>query len=91
MEDYNYLTITDAGWSSIEVDREGLGITDLEKRIEKLEEGFRKIELKNRSKSGEIYDLMERVRQLNKDTIWIVVDDPTKIKYNKRQENSRKQ
>lgn len=59
MEDYNYLTITDAGWSSIEVDREGLG---LEKRIEKLEEGFRKIELKNRSKSGEIYDLMERVR-----------------------------
>ena len=91
MEDYNYLTITDAGWNSIEVDREGLGITDLEKRIEKLEEGFRKIELKNRSKSGEIYDLMERVRQLNKDTIWIVVDDPTKIKYNKRQENSRKQ
>lgn len=88
MEDYNYLTITDAGWSSIEVDREGLG---LEKRIEKLEEGFRKIELKNRSKSGEIYDLMERVRQLNKDTIWIVVDDPTKVKYNKRQENSRKQ
>lgn len=41
-----YLTITDAGWSSIEVDREGLGITDLEKRIEKLEEGFRKIEVK---------------------------------------------
>lgn len=91
MEGYNYLTITDAGWNSIEVDREGLGITDLEKRIEKLEEGFRKIELKNRSKSGEIYNLMERVRQLNKDTIWIVVDDPTKVKYNKRQENSRKQ
>lgn len=66
MEDYNYLTITDAGWSSIEVDGKGLGITDLEKRIEKLEEDFRKIELKNRSKSGEIYDLMERVRQLNK-------------------------
>ena len=62
MEDYNYLTITDAGWSPIAIDREGLGITDLEKRIEKLEEGFRKIELKNRSKSGEIYDLMERVR-----------------------------
>ncbi len=34
---------------------------------------------------------MENVRQLNKDTIWIVVDDPTKVKYNKRQENSRKQ
>lgn len=40
------LYIRDAGWSPIEVDREGLGITDLEKRIEKLEEGFRKIELK---------------------------------------------
>lgn len=91
MEEYNYLTITDAGWSPIEVDREGLGITDLEKRIEKLEEGFRKIELKNRSKSGEIYDLMSRIGELNKDIIWIVVDDPTKVKYNKRQENSRKQ
>ena len=33
---------------------EGLGINELEERIEKLEEGFRKIELKNRSKSGEI-------------------------------------
>ena len=40
------LYIRDAGWSSIEVDREGLGITDLEKRIEKLEEGFRKIKVK---------------------------------------------
>lgn len=30
-------------------------ITDLEKRIEKLEEGFREIELKNRDKNGEIY------------------------------------
>lgn len=66
MEDYNYLTITDAGWEPISIDKEGLGITDLEKRIEKLEEGFRKIELKNQSKSGEIYDLMERVRQLNR-------------------------
>ena len=84
MEDCNYLTISDAGWSSIEVDREGLGITDLEKRIEKLEEGFRKIELKNRSKSGEIYDLMSRIGELNKDIIWIVVDDPAKIVYNKR-------
>lgn len=62
MEEYNYLTITDAGWSPIEIDREGLGIDGLEKRIEKLEEGFRKIELKNQSESGEIYDLMERVR-----------------------------
>ena len=84
MEEYNYLTITDAGWSPIEVDREGLGITDLEKRIEKLEEGFRKIELKNRVRNGEIYDLMSRIKELNKDTIWIVVDDPAKIVYNKR-------
>ena len=29
------LYIKDAGWSPIEVDRERLGITDLEKRIEK--------------------------------------------------------
>ena len=66
MDEYNYLTISDAGWEPISIDKEELGITDLEKRIEKLEEGFRKIELKNRSKSGEIYDLMERVRQLNR-------------------------
>lgn len=85
------LTITNDSVSAFVSLEEGLGINELEKRIEKLEEGFRKIELKNRSKSGEIYDLMERVRQLNKDTIWIVVDDPTKVKYNKRQENSRKQ
>ena len=80
MEGYNYLTITDAGWSPIEVDREGLGITDLEKRIEKLEEGFRKIELKNeREKKRRVYNLMSRIEELNKDTIWIVVDDPSKI------------
>lgn len=91
MEDCNYLTISDAGWSFIEVDREGLGIDSLEKRIEKLEEGFRKIELKNRVRNGEIYDLMSRIEELNKDTIWIVVDDLTKIVYNKRQENSGKQ
>ena len=59
---------------------EGLGINELEKRIEKLEEGFRKIELKNeREKKRRVYDLMGRVGELNKDTIWIVVDDPTKI------------
>ena len=91
MEEYNYLTITSAGWEPISIDREGLGIDSLEKRVEKLEEGFRKIESKNRSQKGRIYDLMSRVRQLNEDTIWIVVDDPTKVKYNKRQENSRKQ
>lgn len=37
-------------------------ITDLEKRIEKLEEGFREIELKN----GEIYDLVGRIREINR-------------------------
>lgn len=80
MEDYNYLTITDAGWEPISIDKEGLGITDLEKRIEKLEEGFRKIELKNeREKKRRVYNLMSRIEELNKDTIWIVVDDPTKI------------
>ena len=44
------LYIRDAGWNSIEVDREGLG---LENRIEKLEEGFRKIESKIKGKSQE--------------------------------------
>lgn len=41
-------------------------ITDLEKRIEKLEEGFREIELKNRDKNGEIYDLVGRIREINR-------------------------
>lgn len=41
-------------------------ITDLEKRIEKLEEGFREIELKNRDKNGEIYDLIGRIREINR-------------------------
>lgn len=59
---------------------EGLGINELEKRIEKLEEGFRKIELKNeREKKRRVYNLMSRIEELNKDTIWIVVDDPSKI------------
>ena len=85
------LTITNDSVNAFVSLEEGLGINELEKRIEKLEEGFRKIELKNRSKSGEIYDLMSRIGELNKDIIWIVVDDPAKIVYNKRQENSRKQ
>ena len=72
MEDYNYLTITEALQRQIEKGQ----ILPIQKNEL---EGFRKIELKNQSKSGEIYDLMERVRQLNKDTIWIVVDDPSKI------------
>lgn len=59
---------------------EGLGINELEERIEKLEEGFRKIELKNeREKKRRVYNLMSRIEELNKDTIWIVVDDPSKI------------
>lgn len=59
---------------------EGLGINELEKRIEKLEEGFRKIELKNeREKKRRVYNLMSKIEELNKDTIWIVVDDPSKI------------
>lgn len=41
-------------------------ITDLEKRIEKLEEGFREIELKNRDKNGEIYNLIGRIREINR-------------------------
>lgn len=60
------LTITNDSVNAFVSLEEGLGINELEERIEKLEEGFRKIELKNRSKSGEIYDLMERVRQLNR-------------------------
>lgn len=47
----------------------GIAVTSLEKRIEKLEEGFRKIELKNRDKSGEIYNLMERIKELNEITL----------------------
>lgn len=38
-------------------------ITDLEKRIEKLEEGFREIELKNRDKNGE---MVGRIREINR-------------------------
>lgn len=58
-------SITIQGNDWITVDKSIYDINDLKNRIEKLEEGFRKIELKNRSKSGEVYDLMERVRQLN--------------------------
>lgn len=74
------LTITNDSVNAFVSLEEGLGINDLEKRIEKLEEGFRKIERKNeREKRRRVYDLMGRVGELNKDTIWIVVDDPTKI------------
>lgn len=42
-------------------------INDLKNRIEKLEEGFRKIERKiEKEKNERVYDLMGRVRELNK-------------------------
>ena len=70
------LTITNDSVNAFVSLEEGLGINELEKRIEKLEEGFRKIELKNeREKKRRVY----RIEELNKDTIWIVVDDPSKI------------
>lgn len=47
---------------------EGLDIDDLKNRIEKLEEGFRKIEWKNeREKRRRVYDLMGRIDELNRD------------------------
>lgn len=72
------------GKIAINVDTQDLenSIAELsaEERIEKLEEGFRKIELKNeREKKRRVYNLMSRIEELNKDTIWIVVDDPSKI------------
>lgn len=46
---------------------EGIDINDLKNRIEKLEEGFRKIERKiEKEKNGRVYDLMGRVRELNR-------------------------
>lgn len=74
------LTITNDSVNAFVSLEEGLGINELEERIEKLEEGFRKIELKNeREKKRRVYNLMSRIEELNKDTIWIVVDDPSKI------------
>jgi hypothetical protein len=74
------LTITNDSVNAFVSLEEGLGINELEKRIEKLEEGFRKIELKNeREKKRRVYNLMSRIEELNKDIIWIVVDDPSKI------------
>ena len=74
------LTITNDSVNAFVSLEEGLGINELEKRIEKLEEGFRKIELKNeREKKRRVYNLLSRIEELNKDTIWIVVDDPSKI------------
>ena len=48
-------------------EEEGLYINDLKNRIEKLEEGFRKIERKNEmGKNGRVYDLMGRIEELNR-------------------------
>lgn len=61
------LTITNDSVNTFVSLEEGLGINDLEKRIEKLEEGFRKIERKVEiEKKRRVYDLMSRVRELNK-------------------------
>ena len=47
---------------------ERLNINDLKNRIEKLEEGFRKIEWKNEmEKRRRVYDLMGRIDELNRD------------------------
>lgn len=62
------LTITNDSVNAFVSLEEGLGINDLENRIEKLEEGFRKIERKNeREKRRRIYDLMGRIEELNRD------------------------
>lgn len=56
-------------WKDIQGSIDGImRANDLEKRIEKLEEGFRKIELKIKEKSqeGEFYNLMGRVREINR-------------------------
>lgn len=61
------LTITNDSVNAFVSLEEGLGINDLENRIEKLEEGFRKIERKNeREKRRRIYDLMGRIEELNR-------------------------
>lgn len=63
------LTITNDSVNAFVSLEEGLGINELEERIEKLEEGFRKIELKNeRKKRRRVYDLMGRVEELNRDS-----------------------
>ena len=57
-------------WITIDrVNREeGLDINDLKNRIEKLEEGFRKIERKiEMEKRRRVYDLMGRIDELNRD------------------------
>lgn len=61
------LTITNVPVDAFISLEEGLGIDDLKNRIEKLEEGFRKIERKiEKEKNGRVYDLMGRVRELNR-------------------------
>lgn len=64
------LTITNDSVNAFVSLEEGLGINDLENRIEKLEEGFRKIERKIESRR--VYDLMGRIGELNKYDISVI-------------------
>lgn len=68
------ITIQDNDWITVDTfngtmyTEERLNINDLKNRIEKLEEGFRKIERKNEmEKRRRVYDLMGRIDELNRD------------------------
>ena len=66
LQAYDWITI-DRVNGTINAINEGIDINDLKNRIEKLEEGFRKIERKiEMEKRRRIYDLMGRVGELNK-------------------------
>ena len=66
LQAYDWITI-DRVNGTINAINEGININDLKNRIEKLEEGFRKIERKiEMEKRRRIYDLMGRVGELNK-------------------------
>lgn len=66
LQAYDWISI-DRVNGTINAINEGIDINDLKNRIEKLEEGFRKIERKiEMEKRRRIYDLMGRVGELNK-------------------------
>lgn len=66
LQAYDWITI-DRVNGTINAINEGIDINDLKNRIEKLEEGFRKIERKiEMEKRRRIYDLMGRMQELNK-------------------------
>lgn len=68
----NYGTTTISSCIQEEVE---VQINELKSRIEKLEEGIRKIN----SKNGLIFDLMGRVREINNgERVYIISQDPTK-------------